>query len=253
MRHPDKRAVHAIADVLEGSWRALARRHPVAVVGPELGRQYAGSAALLVLYVSLIRAAEISDPESERERSWDGEPQLLSVGRIDAEKNPLLLADILARLNAGERRWRMVICGAGPMEDALRARLEELGVADRAELAGYVPAGDELMAIYRSSHAFLHVSFTEGVPQVLFEAFAAALPVVATDVGGVGQATGTDAALLVPPGELEPPVDALERLAADPALRLRLVESGADRVRRHTLEAEIGRLAAFLREAFSPR
>ena len=51
-----------------------------------------------------------------------------------------------------------------------------------------------------SSDVFLHVSWTEGVPQVLFEAFAAGLPVVATDVGGVAQAVD-GAALLVAPGD----------------------------------------------------
>ena len=42
------------------------------------------------------------------------------------------------------------------------------------------------MKLYRESHAFVHVSFTEGVPKVLVEALAAGLPIVATNVGGVG-------------------------------------------------------------------
>src|SRR5262249_54859450 len=56
------------------------------------------------------------------------------------------------------------------------------------ELLGYVPLDDGLLDVYRTSHVFLHVSWTEGLPQVLFEASAAGTPVVATDTGGVGAA-----------------------------------------------------------------
>ena len=171
----------------------------------------------------------------------------LSVGRLDREKNPLLLADVLARLRQHDPRWRLVVAGEGPLEEELRARLAELGVADAAELRGYVPIDGGLPELYRTSHAFLHISWTEGLPQVLFEAFAAGLPVVATDVGGVAAAAG-DAALLVPPGDAERPAAELGRVAADPALRARLVEAGLRQVRRHTLEAECRRVAEFLAE-----
>src|SRR5204863_7658467 len=134
--------------------------------------------------------------------------QILTVGRIDAAKNPLLLADALARLSDGERRWRLVVCGVGPMEEPLARRLEELGVSDRAELRGYVPVDAGLLELYRESHAFLHVSWTEGVPQILFECFASRLPMVATEVGGVPEAVGP-AALLVPPGDAGAAAEAL--------------------------------------------
>ena len=70
-------------------------------------------------------------------------------------------------------------------------------------MLGYVPIDGGLLDLYRSSHAFLHVSWTEGLPQTLFEAFASGLPVVATAVGGVPAAVG-DAALLVEPGDAGP-------------------------------------------------
>jgi glycosyltransferase involved in cell wall biosynthesis len=170
---------------------------------------------------------------------------VLSVGRLEQEKNPLLLAEIIALLCAADPRWRLLVCGEGPLEDDLRRRLSELGVADRVDLLGYVPHDQGLREIYRSSHALLHVSWTEGLPQVLFEAFAARLPVVATAVGGVPAAAG-DAALLVEPGDAHQPVAALTRVAGEPELRRRLTEAGAQRVASHTLEAEAGRVARFL-------
>ncbi len=100
-------------------------------------------------------------------------------------------------------------------------------------------------SLYASSDVFLHVSWTEGVPQVLFEAFAAGLPVVATDVGGVAQAVD-GAALLIPAGDASAAAKALERVAEDESLRQRLIRQGLEQVREHTLEAETQRLALFL-------
>ena len=53
-----------------------------------------------------------------------------------------------------------------------------------------MPIDGGLLDLYRSSHAFLHVLLTEGVPQVLIEVFASGVPVVATAVGGVAEAAG---------------------------------------------------------------
>lgn len=245
-RHPGRRLVHLAADLLEWTYRQLARRCPTVVVGPELARHYAHARRLLPISVSLVRDGDIVDPEAAVRRRWDGEITVLTVGRLEAEKNPLLLPDVLERLDdAG--RWRLVVCGEGPMEEQVRARLRELGVEGRAELQGYLPIDGGLMDLYRASHAFLHVSWTEGVPQVLLEAFASGVPVVATAVGGVPEAVG-DAALLVPPGDADAAAQALERIATDGELRQRLIERGAARVRGRTLEAQSRRVAAFLAE-----
>jgi glycosyltransferase involved in cell wall biosynthesis len=243
-RHPDKRLVHLAGDLLEGSYRLLARLGaPTVVVGPELAQNFKRARHLLPIAVSLVRDSDIADPAQASTRVWDGERSVLSVGRLETEKNPLLLADVLARLDDGH--WRLLICGEGPMEGELRERLRELGVADRAELLGYLPIHGGLMDRYRSVNAFLHVSWTEGMPQVLLEAFAAGTPVVATAVGGVPEAAG-DAALLIPPGDPDAAARALARLAAEPELRRELVAKGIERVRSRTLEAESARVARFL-------
>jgi glycosyltransferase involved in cell wall biosynthesis len=256
-RHPGRRLVHLAGDLLEGSYRLLARRAPTVVVGPDLASNFSRARHLLPISVSLVRDSDIADPIEAASRAWNGEQTVLSVGRLETEKNPLLLADVLARLmrkpaqaaeppdsgHGGD--WRFLICGEGPMEDELRGRLRELGVEDRAELLGYLPIHGGLMDRYRSVNAFLHVSWTEGMPQVLLEAFAAGTPVVATAVGGVPEAAG-DAALLIPPGDPDAAAAALGRIAADPELRRELVTKGIERVRGRTLEAESARVARFL-------
>ena len=109
-----------------------------------------------------------------------------------------------------------------------------------------MPHDRGLRDLYRGSHAFLHVSWTEGLPQVLFEAFAAGCPVVATDVGGVAEAVG-DAALLVPAGDAQAAADALERVAEDGDLRQRLIRGGLEIAAARTIESESRRLLEFLR------
>jgi glycosyltransferase involved in cell wall biosynthesis len=242
-RHPGRRLVHLAGDLLEGSYRLLARRVPTVVVGPDLASNFSRARHLLPISVSLVRDSDIADPAEAAGRGWNGERTVLSVGRLETEKNPLLLADVLARLDGAD--WKFLICGEGPMEDELRGRLRELGVEDRAELLGYLPIHGGLMDRYRSVNAFLHVSWTEGMPQVLLEAFAAGTPVVATAVGGVPEAAG-DAALLIPPGDPDAAAAALGRIAADPELRRELVTKGIERVRGRTLEAESARVARFL-------
>jgi glycosyltransferase involved in cell wall biosynthesis len=247
-RHPGNRTLMAAALALEGMWRLLGRAWPVIVVGPDLARRYRGARRLLPATVSLVRAADIATDGCRRTARDGGPFRVLSVGRLDAEKNPLLMADILAELVGRGVDARLTVCGTGPLSDALAARLAELGVADRAELLGHVGLDTTLRDLYRTSDALLHVSWTEGVPQVLLEAFAGGVPAVATAVGGVPE-IADGAALLVPPGQAAAAADALARLAADPSLAADLADRARARVRERTLETESGRVARFITEA----
>jgi glycosyltransferase involved in cell wall biosynthesis len=246
MRRPGRRWMHLSADLLEWIWRTLGRRFPVVAVGSELSAKYAHAPAVLDLVVSMVPAAELGQPVHSRD--YTAERQILSVGRLDEEKNPLLLADILALLAREDKRWRLRVCGEGDLAGELSDRLTALGVRDRADLIGYVPMGDALFELYRSSHVLLHVSWTEGFPQVLAEAFACGLPVVATDVGGV-RAGVDEAALLTAPGDARAAADALSLIARDAELRARLTEAGRERARQLTLEVQTARLAEFLAAA----
>jgi glycosyltransferase involved in cell wall biosynthesis len=245
-RHPHRRSLRALALLLEGAWRVLARRHPIVVVGPDLERRYRRAIAVLGIYVSLVDESAIEDAHETRD--YSGELTVLSVGRLEREKNPLLLADVLALLREHDPRWRLVVCGEGPMREELLERLDRLGMSGYADLRGYVPMDDGLDRCYRESHLFLHVSWTEGMPQVLLEAFAARLPVVATAVGGVAHAAG-DCALLVPPGDATAAAHELAKIAHDGSLRARLTRVAVDQARRHTVESETRRVADFLRSA----
>jgi glycosyltransferase involved in cell wall biosynthesis len=236
------RGVHLLAAILlERAWRLLARRNTIVAVGPELAEQYERGRRVVPISVSLVDEAQIAAPELAAQRDYGGELTVLSVGRLEPQKNPLLLADVLRELRQGDDRWRLVVCGSGSMEEQLAERVRELGLGEFADLRGYVPVDGDLARLYRDSHLFLHVSWTEGFPQVLIESFAAALPVVATAVGGIEGWVG-GAAVLVPPGDAAAAATALRRLADDVELRARVVADASRFVAKHTVAAECQRV-----------
>jgi glycosyltransferase involved in cell wall biosynthesis len=248
-RLPNRRWRAALVVVwgMDRLYRLLARRLPTTVVGAELARSYGETQpSVLPMTVTLVRMRDVArEPPT---RDWTGQLELLTVGRIDTEKNPLLLVEALARLEQEQPgRYLLRWVGRGPLEQAVSRHARALGVEERIELQGYVPFGPALLDLYRRAHVFVHVSLTEGVPQVLVEALACGTPVVATDVGGVSAALDRgDAGLLVPPGNVELLVEAIGRLVENSELRSRLVVRGLELARGMTLEAEADRVARFV-------
>jgi glycosyltransferase involved in cell wall biosynthesis len=239
-----------VAHALERSFRRLARSVPTVALGAEIASNFAGGAPVLTTGFSLLRGDELVAEEEALAKRWNGALRALSVGRLDPEKNPMLLLEIAELLHRREPRWSLAIAGDGPLYEALERRVAERALDDAVELLGYVPNGPELWAEYRRSHAFLHVSLTEGLPQVLFEAQGAGIPVVATDVGGVSAAVGEgESALLVPPDDAAAAANALARLAEDEDERRRLIAAGLRNAREQTLEAQLDRIAEFLTQA----
>src|SRR5215208_3892069 len=108
-RHPGRRLLQLAAVLLDALYRALALLAPVVVVGPALAHRYRRSRRLLEIVVSLVDPDEIVAPDVALRRAYGQELTVLSVGRLEAEKNPLLLADVLAVLASRDRRWTLVV------------------------------------------------------------------------------------------------------------------------------------------------
>lgn len=245
-RLPHPLATPALAPLwlIDRLYRLLSRRLPTLVVGGLLERQYGGPRhGLEALRISLVRARDVV-PEPSGDR-WGDPVRLLSVGRIEPEKNPLLLVDALAELQRRHPgRFRLEWVGEGRLEKEVRRRAAERGVGEMIDIRGYVPFGPELLAIYREAHVLVHVALTEAFGQVLTEAMASGLPIVATDVGGVRSALdGGRAGLLVPPSDAEGLVGAIEQMSDDAMLRSRFIRHGLGLARRHSLEVEARRAA----------
>jgi len=236
------------AYVLEALFRLLARRVPTVAVGADLAELYSGGTApVLELTASLVSEADVHSLSLDTHHPGTGYPvELLSVGRLDPEKAPEMLLKALALLEKRTPgRYRLTIVGDGQLENQLRAEADRFG--DAVRFCGHVPNGPELFKLYRASDIFVHVARTEGLPQVLTEAQAAGLPIVATDVGGVRAGLGGgDEALLVPPNDPEALAAAIARLASDSDLRAVFKKRGFARARTLTLERQAARVAAFI-------
>jgi len=239
------------AYILEILFRLLARKVPTVAVGADLARRYSGGTApVLELTISLVSEADVHSLSAGTRDPDTGRPvELLSVGRLDPEKAPEMLLKALARLEERDPgRYRLTIIGDGQLENALRAEAHRFGEAVR--FRGHVPNGPELFELYRTSDIFVHVARTEGLPQVLTEAQAAGLPIVATDVGGVRAGLGDGAeALLVPPNDSAALAAAIARIASDGDLRAVFRQQGLARARKLTLERQAARVAAFISSA----
>jgi glycosyltransferase involved in cell wall biosynthesis len=235
-----------LARVVDLLFRRRASRSRVTAVGADLAEQYrARGADVLELTVSLVSERDVQP--SVPVRRWD-EVELVTAGRLEPEKNPLLLVDTLAELERrGPGRFRLVWLGSGSLEPDVRARAQLRRVAELIEFRGHVPAGSAVLGALTHANVFVLTSSTEGVPQALIEAMACGTPIVSTDVGGIRAALdGGRAGVLVPSQEPQAVADAILRVSDDARLRQAVAERALELARAHTLEAEASRAAGFV-------
>ncbi len=138
-------------------------------------------------------------------------------------------------------QWYLVIAGDGPERDALEEQARRLGLAERVRFPGRVERA-AVVALLRGAEVFVLPSRHEPFGIVNLEAMAARTPVVATDVGGVGEFVrhGSNG-VLVPPQDPRALAAALVALAGDPDRRTRLAAAGRVTAEAHDWAAIEGR------------
>ncbi|MER2196212.1 glycosyltransferase [Methylobacterium brachiatum] len=164
----------------------------------------------------------------------DAPLRLVCVGRLVAKKGHDDLIDALAALPP-DLHWRLELIGDGELRGALEARIRERDLSKRVAFRGAL-AQPAVIAAMRASDLFVLPTKPapggdrDGLPNVLMEAASQALPILATAFAGTPEfITDGTHGILVAPGDPAALAAALARLAADPALRLRL--GAAARVR----------------------
>jgi glycosyltransferase involved in cell wall biosynthesis len=160
----------------------------------------------------------------------DGEKLVLAVGRLSREKahRDLIAAFKHLRETNRDLQLKLVIVGDGPERSSLEAYAESLGVNEMVVFAGQV---NDVQPFYTVADVFALPSHSEGSPNVLLEAMAANLPVVATAVGGVPEIVENNtSALLVPANDPRALGASMARLLTDEELRERLVKNAAELV-----------------------
>jgi glycosyltransferase involved in cell wall biosynthesis/predicted metal-dependent phosphoesterase TrpH len=185
-------------------------------------------------------------PGLRARRTEAGRPiHVLYAGRLTREKGADLLADAFLLARRHEPRLHLLLAGGGPEEPELRARLGE-----HATFLGWLH-GDDLARAYADADMLLFPSRTDTFGQVLLEAQASGLPVVAVAEGGPCSIVRDGETGLLCAANAEALAGGLLDLAGDPGLRALLAEAGRRSVRARTWEAALERLAGGYRTALA--
>lgn len=180
------------------------------------------------------RAVVIRNPASAPAFRPDGVSmkRLVGVGRLTEQKGFDLLIQAFALVAPERPDWELVIWGDGPDRSALEAQVRALGLAGRTSLPGVTPRPG---AWVETATALVLSSRFEGSPNVVLEAMAAGIPVIAAacDFGPEEIIDSERDGLLVPPENVDALADAMARIMDDAALRETLGLTG-----RHRAKAE---------------
>jgi glycosyltransferase involved in cell wall biosynthesis/GT2 family glycosyltransferase len=132
----------------------------------------------------------------------DETPLLLYPARLDHQKRPRFLAQILWELKKRGLRFRCLVAGDGPERARLQADIRRYRLIDHTQLLGVVEP-DRMPAIMAAADIVVLPSQDEGIALVLYEAMALGKPVVAADVGGQRELVTPEVGYLIPLGEDE--------------------------------------------------
>jgi glycosyltransferase involved in cell wall biosynthesis/predicted metal-dependent phosphoesterase TrpH len=186
------------------------------------------------------RGVDVSrfDPSNAAREAYPGEIKVLYAGRLTREKGVDLLAESFLRARAADSRLHLLLAGAGPEEGELRARLGE-----SATFFGWLE-GDALARAYASADVFLFCSTTDTYGQVILEAGASGVPVVAVAEGGPASLVENRHTGMLCRPDPDHIAGAVLRLAGSPLLRRHLGASAARAARGRSWGRAMEQLAA---------
>lgn len=229
----------------------LPRYEKVICVSPDLEQECLAAgvpAQRCVLIENAIDVEEFSRRHGLAESKFrqgvnPGRLRVGAAGRLAPEKGfDLLIKAVDCLLNEGTD-LELVIAGDGDEQSRLQELIGQLGRGDRIRMLGY---RSDLREFYESLDVLALSSLREGLPNVLLEAMALEVPVLATRIAGIPRliADGVDG-LLVNPGSVDELAQGLRRLLADPDLRGRLSQAGRRTIEtRYSFATRMGRIRA---------
>jgi glycosyltransferase involved in cell wall biosynthesis len=234
--------------------RACAWATTCTAAGADHLRELAPGAEVMLTYHGL-DAGRFAAPQrtlGPNGRDPDRPVRLLGVARLVPKKGIKVLLEALAALPP-DLHWRYEHVGGGPLLETLTSAAARLGLAERIAWRGAL-AQDQVVDAYRAADLFVLASRIapdgdrDGLPNVLLEAGALELPVVASRIGAVPELIEDGVnGRLVPPDDPSALAVALAALARDPAKRLRFGRAGRSRVLgQFATEPGLDRLAARL-------
>ncbi len=159
--------------------------------------------------------ASFSAEEARAVRQGLGVPEDAFMLLMVAEFSPVKRHEHLLEALAQAKRGRVVtvFAGTGPLEESIRARADELGLADRVRFAGF---RRDIPALLAASDALALVSAREGLPRSVLEAMSMGLPVIGTQTRGIVDAVGKVAGWTVPKHDTTALAALIEQAADEP-------------------------------------
>src|SRR6266699_6805608 len=174
------------------------------------------------------------EPNGEPKPYAAGDRRLLCVGRLIPIKGHIVLLRAFAAAKRDLPDLQLDIAGRGPLEPALKALARELGIADSVHFLGHV---SPIQAAIERAAVVVVPSMGEGFGMVALEAMERARPVIAAEIGGLGELVQDGVTgFLVPPGEAEPLEEAIVRLAGNPSRAAQMGVAGRRRALEHFLQ-----------------
>jgi teichuronic acid biosynthesis glycosyltransferase TuaC len=195
---------HAVADGLH----AITEKHPLCVYG----------------VIDLQEFSPISRKSALRKKLSLPADKLIALyaGYLIRRKGVYELVETFSKIRGKGLGIMLVMCGSGPEESALKALIREKNVEDAVRVVGEVEP-EQMSKWMQVSDLFVLATHTEGMPNVIMEAMACGIPVIATAVGGLPAAIGDcEGAILVPPKNVDAFVEAIMRVVNDSKLCKRM-------------------------------
>jgi glycosyltransferase involved in cell wall biosynthesis len=169
--------------------------------------------------------------EGEPPRPW-GNHMVFACRQLFPRKGIRFLIEAVAHLKAKYPDLKLVIAGDGFERPELESLARDRGLAADCVFLGWV-ANAELPPLYRAAAVSVIPSLEEGFGIPAAEAMGCAIPVVASDAGGLPEVVENGVCgFVVPKGEVEPLAEAIDKLLADPALRARMGAAARERALR---------------------
>jgi glycosyltransferase involved in cell wall biosynthesis len=163
-------------------------------------------------------------------RQWSP-PRLLFVGRLVYQKGLDILLPALSELM--QLPWELTVVGDGPYRRALEKTALAYGISERINFTSWQRDSD-LVRLYQAANIFVFPSRHEGMPNVVLEAMACGLPVVATSIAGNEELVAhSETGLLIPQEDPASLRKVLSELMANPELCQQMGGAGRKRVVEH--------------------
>jgi glycosyltransferase involved in cell wall biosynthesis len=180
-----------------------------------LQMRYPPAPGAFVTYFSDVDLGERAFVTSPRKSFKNGPTKLIMVGSLEQlYKGPNVLVEAVALALRRGADVQLVLAGEGKRRPDLEKQVQHLGIQDRVEFLGQVPAGAGVRKHLDAADVFVLPSFQEGLPRAMIEAMARGLPCLGTAVGGIPELLSPQD--LVPPGDAAALADKIYEVTGDP-------------------------------------